>query len=744
MDNPYIVGHAVKGQHHHGRVDLLDQVLSSDRDCWCIVGLRRFGKTSFLHQLRHLVESNGLRYLPVYWSMQGCEDHDDLCKQFCFYLEAIQSPLEEIGLDLKEISKYGRRHGLVALLWELAARCKRNGRKLLLLCDECEALLRLGPENSGLLGRLRATLQVTELVRTVLIGSRELAQLHAVKISGSPFLDGFEPVEWLPALTRPETEVLVRIGLKLAANEMHELYESTSGHPYFVQALCRQFFEGETELKTAIEKAYIYQGLGLIDSCLEQDFSYLSGDEQMILNTLRDSQPADTSGLCRIRPQNKIAESLFFGLEKSCYIRSGTDGQYTFANAFLEKWLSQRTQQRREIRPALNEEASRRLAEQPRTSPVSRMTAYDDFVIHISSRPSNSREYSVRVLESSAGEASEQLKLKPSSKWIQEGVRGIEGGYQGTKFFQDLGTALFKAVFHGTIGDRYRTSEGRADEAGHGLRLRLRIEPQELLELPWELLFDPSRDRFLARSPHTPLSHYLELPNPHPTLAVTPPLRLLVVVSSPVNLQELGLQELDVAKEQDQIANALQNWKEAKLVAIEMMDNAIVHEVHDRMRHFQPHVVHFIGHGGLISTNGKDQGCLVLEDEQRRYKLVDEEKFCALVDHKISRLVVLNACETAATSKVRGLVGVAPRLVRAGIPAVVAMRYPILDGAAIAFSREFYRALASGLAVDAAVADARKGLFLEEGSETRTDRAWFMPVLFMRAPDGRLFDIPEV
>jgi CHAT domain-containing protein len=323
-------------------------------------------------------------------------------------------------------------------------------------------------------------------------------------------------------------------------------------------------------------------------------------------------------------------------------------------------------------------------------------------------------------------------------------VRGIEGGYQGTKFFQDLGTALFKAVFHGTIGDRYRTSEGRADEAGHGLRLRLRIEPQELLELPWELLFDPSRDRFLARSPHTPLSHYLELPNPHPTLAVTPPLRLLVVVSSPVNLQELGLQELDVAKEQDQIANALQNWKEAKLVAIEMMDNAIVHEVHDRMRHFQPHVVHFIGHGGLISTNGKDQGCLVLEDEQRRYKLVDEEKFCALVDHKISRLVVLNACETAATSKVRGLVGVAPRLVRAGIPAVVAMRYPILDGAAIAFSREFYRALASGLAVDAAVADARKGLFLEEGSETRTDRAWFMPVLFMRAPDGRLFDIPEV
>jgi CHAT domain-containing protein len=173
------------------------------------------------------------------------------------------------------------------------------------------------------------------------------------------------------------------------------------------------------------------------------------------------------------------------------------------------------------------------------------------------------------------------------------------------------------------------------------------------------------------------------------------------------------------------------------------MDNAVVHEVHDRMRLFQPHVVHFIGHGGLISINGKEQGCLVLEDYQRRYKLVEEDKFCELVDHKISRLVVLNACNTAASSNVRRLVGLAPRLVRAGIPAVVAMRYPILDDAAVTFSREFYRALASGLAVDAAVGDARKGLFLDEESQKKADRSWFIPVLFMRAPDGRLFDIAD-
>jgi hypothetical protein len=42
-----------------------------------------------------------------------------------------------------------------------------------------------------------------------------------------------------------------------------------------------------------------------------------------------------------------------------------------------------------------------------------------------------------------------------------------------------------------------------------------------------------------------------------------------------------------------------------------------------------------------------------------------------------------------------------------------------------------------GDTVDAAAADARKGIFLERGDD---DRSWFTPVVFMRTPDGRLFN----
>ncbi len=81
-----------------------------------------------------------------------------------------------------------------------------------------------------------------------------------------------------------------------------------------------------------------------------------------------------------------------------------------------------------------------------------------------------------------------------------------------------------------------------------------------------------------------------------------------------------------------------------------------------------------------------------------------------------------------------GPAGLAQGLVRRDIGAVVAMQFPISDGAASTFSREFYGATADGFPVDQAVTNARKALLAEFGSE------WATPVLFLRSPDGVVFD----
>jgi hypothetical protein len=62
------------------------------------------------------------------------------------------------------------------------------------------------------------------------------------------------------------------------------------------------------------------------------------------------------------------------------------------------------------------------------------------------------------------------------------------------------------------------------------------------------------------------------------------------------------------------------------------------------------------------------------------------------------------------------------------------MQFPISDRAAVKFTGEFYGALVDGLPVDQAVSSARKSLLDGFADE------WATPVLFLRSPDGNIFE----
>jgi uncharacterized membrane protein len=105
--------------------------------------------------------------------------------------------------------------------------------------------------------------------------------------------------------------------------------------------------------------------------------------------------------------------------------------------------------------------------------------------------------------------------------------------------------------------------------------------------------------------------------------------------------------------------------------------------------------------------------------------------------NKALRLVVLNSCEGAKGGELDIYSSTAAILVRRGIAAVLAMQYAITDRAAIEFSRAFYEALADGQPIDAAVASARIAVNIEINNSLE----WGTPVLFMRSPDGVLFEL---
>ena len=111
----------------------------------------------------------------------------------------------------------------------------------------------------------------------------------------------------------------------------------------------------------------------------------------------------------------------------------------------------------------------------------------------------------------------------------------------------------------------------------------------------------------------------------------------------------------------------------------------------------------------------------------------------AFGNHPAMRMVVLNACRSARSSIEDAFSGLAAALVRRSMPAVVAMQYEISDSAALEFSRALYGAIADGEPVDFAVRFAREAVSWAQNGTLE----WGTPVLFLRAPDGRIFDIED-
>jgi CHAT domain-containing protein len=291
------------------------------------------------------------------------------------------------------------------------------------------------------------------------------------------------------------------------------------------------------------------------------------------------------------------------------------------------------------------------------------------------------------------------------------------------------GTDLFNAVFSGDIRDLYRDSFTVAQGEGKGLRLTLALsKTPELLHVPWEYLYDDPA--FLSISTWTPVVRYLDLPRSRPPLPVTQPLRILAMVSSPSDVVSL-----DVGQERRNLEEALAEVTARGAITIRWLEKATLRELQRELRRGAYHVFHFIGHGGYDTS--ADDGVLLLEDDLGRSRRISGMQLgTMLADETALRLAVLNSCEGARTSSDDPYAGVATSLIQREVPAVVAMQFEITDRAAILFGGEFYAALADGYPVDSALAEARKAIFADQN-----DVEWGTPVLYMRVPDGRIFDV---
>ncbi len=368
---------------------------------------------------------------------------------------------------------------------------------------------------------------------------------------------------------------------------------------------------------------------------------------------------------------------------------------------------------------------------------------YQDFIVQIG-RPEAGR-CAVTVLQSPAGHGESVFEIPEPAAPEPAGLASFGRDLAASGTGGDgspperLGARLFDALMTGQVRDRYFQSLGlvAGDRTSGGLRLQLRLSPAspELLDLPWELLYQPDARGFLCLSRRTPVVRSLDVPGPVARPPLPERLRLLAVVASPP-----GLPPLDLEAERRWIEAACREQPRIELsVLANPTAQALRRELLAAESRREPiHVLHFMGHGQL---DARGEGALLFAGEDGAPDAVLGEELSTFVrDFTSLELVVLNACRSGESGGEDPFAGVAAALLVGGLPAVLAMRAPISDEGAIAFSRAFYQRLAAGEPVDTAVTEGRLALY----RKGRPSAEWGTPVLFLRGGDGRLFRSEDV
>lgn len=349
------------------------------------------------------------------------------------------------------------------------------------------------------------------------------------------------------------------------------------------------------------------------------------------------------------------------------------------------------------------------------------------------------------------------------------------------------GKRLFDDLFDGPVDDAYNQALTYAHlETAGRLRIQLEIDPDapELQVIRWETLHPEDRQQLepLATNTQTPFSRYTALNVPEAAPAEYP-VKILFAIANPSDIDDWDLARVDVETEIRNMMAACADLQRTGLVNLAIMpgqsenklSRKLIRSIHsslgkeglisgptslDNLKTVldQFHIFHFLGHGRFRETRpardslpgsdeanppvagraGKElyQAALFLESDDPEQAgsvdLADDETFAEALATKDSslKLIFLASCETARVSGDRDqgspLVGLAPRLVANGIPAVIAMQDVIEVEAARKITATFYSNLFLHGQVDRALNQARYRIHGDE------EAGWSVPVLYLR------------
>jgi hypothetical protein len=282
-----------------------------------------------------------------------------------------------------------------------------------------------------------------------------------------------------------------------------------------------------------------------------------------------------------------------------------------------------------------------------------------------------------------------------------------------------LGEWLYRVLLEKTFGDDLHT---RVADSSTFLRVELAFDDPngEFARLPWEYVRRPKTKDLARPEPYSFSTHQqialLRVPHSACTLLrVAEKPRILIVASSPTNLPQLLFEELtkkiiERIKSLDGEVHVLatpyrENPKvdgpgDESLKALDNFKGAATFSNFEEALNFNPHVVHFLGHG----KTERDEGKIAFAQDNCKADWRAGEEIAKGLPSSV-KLAFLQACESAKEANPKkyvpswsdayqALSSVAGQVVqKARIPAIVAMQAKVKNISGNDFAYAFYDAL---------------------------------------------------
>jgi len=350
---------------------------------------------------------------------------------------------------------------------------------------------------------------------------------------------------------------------------------------------------------------------------------------------------------------------------------------------------------------------------------------YVDFEVAI--KPEGDNAYGL-TLQAPGGTAQGKMLLPTSNTEYQEFALRLARRSIDEEGLTHIGSILFDVLFQGQIKEIYTRSRSML-QTGQRLRIKLNIAASDskVVALPWEYLYDPDQGQLALLG--ASIVRYLSTPTPILLPTAPSPLNVLLTGAAPRDI----LSTLNVEQELSAIQAVFTSLHEQ--VQITIQPHLSTSKLQKRMRQRGFDIWHFVGHDG---SRSEPMGKLFLEDDKGLSEAVTAKQLGIMLGHSGLKLAMLEAGSSAwiADDLYRS---VAPALIRAQVPTVVAMQDSIQQVTAKAFTEEFYRALAEGHPIDTCMTEGRKAVVNAAGLGVPD---WGIPVMYTSVPNSWRFELP--